>query len=471
MKKPLSLRLRLTVGIVCILSLALTICSTFMINASRQVLEESAISITAREEIALLDGFFEQLGRLGEENNDAVLRYLFGSLAAQAESGSSYVLQQGEQHLFNNSGISPHALFQSNGKNVVMDNTELISSLCILDNITFCVVGFNFPYYEDYYTISVVRDVTEQMSELYKLRFHCILISSIVTITAGIFIAFFLARELRPLRHLQHNAMAIASGDYSCRIEMNQKDELGIVAESFNTMAQSVQNHVAAVEATSEERNILLHALSHEMRTPVTAISGYAYALTHMRMSIEQQAEALAFLESESRRLERLSTKLTELITVTDLQIPLNPIKAEMLQSQVFSILGPMADKQGIHLEIDMGSDTLQGDCDLLVMFITNLYDNARKAGAHSVNISLRKGVLSVKDDGCGIPKGIHDKIMQPFYQGDTSRNQEGFGLGLSLCCKIAMLHGSNLTVESVPGEGSTFTTLLQLHDDSKTER
>lgn len=165
MKKPLSLRLRLTVGIVCILSLALTICSTFIINASRQVLEESAISITAREEIALLDGFFEQLGRLGEENNDAVLRYLFGSLAAQAESGSSYVLQQGEQHLFNNSGISPHALFQSNGKNVVMDNTELISSLCILDNITFCVVGFYFPYYEDYYTISVVRDVTEQMSD------------------------------------------------------------------------------------------------------------------------------------------------------------------------------------------------------------------------------------------------------------------------------------------------------------------
>lgn len=469
MKKTLSLRLRLTAGIVCILALALTICCTFMINASRKVLEESAISLTAREEITLLNGFSEQLSRSGSKHNDLILRYLFGSMEVQAESESTYVLQSGERHLFNNSGISPQALFQINGKSIVVDNTELISSLCTIDRNVFCVVGYNFPYYEDYYTISVVRNVTEQMSQIHELRLCCILISSVVMIAAGFFIAFFLARELRPLQNLQSNAMAIASGDYTCRVEVIQKDELGIVAESFNAMAQAVQNHVAAVEATSEERNILLHALSHEMRTPVTAISGYAYALTHMRMSIEQQAEALAFLESESRRLERLSTKLTELITVTDLQIPLNPIKAEILQSQVFSILGPMADKQGIHLEIDMGSDTLQGDCDLLVMFITNLYDNARKAGAHSVNISLKKGVLSVKDDGCGIPKGIHDKIMQPFYQGDTSRNQEGFGLGLSLCCRIAMLHGSNLTVESVPGEGSTFTTLLQLHDDSKT--
>ena len=63
----------------------------------------------------------------------------------------------------------------------------------------------------------------------------------------------------------------------------------------------------------------------------------------------------------------------------------------------------------------------------------------------------------------------ILDKIMEPFYQGDASRNQEGFGLGLALCRRIAMLHGSDLTVESTPGHGSTFTTLLQLHDDSQT--
>ena len=214
---------------------------------------------------------------------------------------------------------------------------------------------------------------------------------------------------------------------------------------------------------------MLLHALSHEMRTPVTAISGYAYALTHMRMNPEQQEEALDFVESESRRLERLYTKLTELITVTDQKVPLSPIKPEELQTQILAILSPMAEKQGIQLDVNLGNSTFLGDIDLLVMLITNLYDNARKAGAKTLKITMAEGILSVKDDGCGIPKEIQDKIMQPFYQGDASRNQEGFGLGLSLCRRIAFLHGSDLTVESAPGQGCAFTTLLQLHDDSKT--
>ena len=230
-----------------------------------------------------------------------------------------------------------------------------------------------------------------------------------------------------------------------------------------------MQHHIDTVEKTSQERNMLLHALSHEMRTPVTAISGYAYALTHMRMNPEQQEEALDFVESESRRLERLYTKLTELITVTDQKVLLSPIKPEELQTQILAILSPMAEKQGIQLDVNLGNRTFLGDIDLLIMLITNLYDNARKAGAKTFTIMMAEGILSAKDDGCGIPKEIQDKIMQPFYQGDASRNQEGFGLGLSLCRRIAFLHGSDLTVESAPGQGCAFTTLLQLHDDSKT--
>ena len=123
-------------------------------------------------------------------------------------------------------------------------------------------------------------------------------------------------------------------------------------------MAEAVQHHIDTVEKTSQERNMLLHALSHEMRTPVTAISGYAYALTHMRMNPEQQEEALDFVESESRRLERLYTKLTELITVTDQKVLLSPIKPEELQTQILAILSPMAEKQGIQLDVNLANRT-----------------------------------------------------------------------------------------------------------------
>ena len=279
----------------------------------------------------------------------------------------------------------------------------------------------------------------------------------------------FLTMELRPLRDLQQSSAAIAGGDYGRRVQCGRQDELGLVAQSFNTMAQSVQAHIDAVEAASREQNLLLHALSHEMRTPVTAISGYAYALTHLRMNEAQSVEATAFLESESRRLERLYTKLTELLTVTDAQIGLTPLRPEALQGQLLSLLLPAAKKQGIALEIQLGSNTILGDADLLTMLVTNLYDNARKAGATHFRVVLEGGTLTVSDDGCGIPKEIRDKIMQPFFQGDSSRSHEGFGLGLTLCSRIAHLHGSTLRVRSETGKETTFTTLLQLHDDSQT--
>ena len=349
------------------------------------------------------------------------------------------------------------------------ENGSVKTAFCALDGKEYCVVGRRFPYYEETYTVSVVRDVTEHMSQVRRLELTCILISSAVILIAGLTLAVFLATQLRPLGSLQKSAAAIAAGDYRCRAEVVRQDELGIVSESFNHMAEAVQSHVAAVEATSQERNTLLHALSHEMRTPVTAISGYAYALTHMRMNEEQQEEALGFVESESRRLERLYTKLTELITVTDLDVPLCPIFPKEYQSHILAILGPMSEKHGIQLEVALGNRTFLGDADLLTMFLTNLYDNARKAQASTLKIKFADGVLSVKDNGCGIPKEIQDKIMEPFYQGDASRNQEGYGLGLSLCRRIAQIHGSDLQVESVTGKGCTFTTSLQLYDDSKT--
>lgn len=475
MKAPLSLRVKLTLGAVLVLVLALIVCCTLITTASRQVLENVSVLLTAKEDAALVEHFWDQLETMktGADGSISqnVVRYVFGSLAAQADPGSTYVLQQGENHIFNNSGISPEALLESGGQGMIVNNLSLKTRLYAVDGIFYCVAGCSVDYFGDGYTVCVIRDVTEHMSKVQRLRAYCALIGGAVTIVAGLAIGMFLAMELRPLQDLQRNAKAIAEGEYTGRVEVSRKDELGQVSESFNIMAQAVQNHVAAVEATAQERSLLLHALAHEMRTPVTAISGYAYALRHMRMNQEQQEEALNFVEGESRRLERLYTKLTELITVADLEIPLCAIHSEQFESQILAILSPMAHKQGIHLEMDMGGSLFLGDMDLLVVLITNLYDNAKKAGAKSIKIRIENGVLSVKDDGCGMPKDIQDKIMQPFYQGDSSRNQEGFGLGLSLCRRIALLHGSDLAVESAPGKGSTFTIHLQLHDDSKTDR
>lgn len=469
MKHIHSLRFRLTAGSVIVLALALMLCCTLIISASSKVIVSSAVSVTVAEEQTLLTRVQDQLRKIGTVSNENALHYVFKSISAQSGPGCEYVLQLADSEIYNNSGISPYVLLHAKGTQIEVDNEEYQFLISAINGESYCVVGYEFPYYQDAYTISVVKNVTEQMGQIQDLQVYCLTLGFIVTLIAALLIALFLANNLNPLQILRRNAEAIASGDYSDRISVPQNDEIGMVADSFNRMAEAVETHIAEVEKTSQERNMLLHALSHEMRTPVTAISGYAYALTHMRMHEEQKEEALEFLESESRRLERLYTKLTQLLTVTDSQIEFAPINPEEFENRINSLLAPMAEKHGICLEIQMGCTPIIGDSDLLLMLLTNLYDNARKAGASIVSITLSDRTLSVSDNGCGIPEEILDKIMQPFFQGDASRNQEGFGLGLALCRRIALLHGSDLMVESASGKGTTFTTLLQIHDDSQT--
>ena len=137
------------------------------------------------------------------------------------------------------------------------------------------------------YVVSVVRDLSGIRAQLRGLAVKCILISSLITLLAAAAAAVFLKRSLHPLDELRENAEAIAAGNYDRRIGTTRRDELGILANSFDAMAGAVRGHIREVEAASEARNLLLHALAHEMRTPVTAIRGYAYALQTARLSQE----------------------------------------------------------------------------------------------------------------------------------------------------------------------------------------
>lgn len=469
MKKSISLRLKLTLASVAVLILALAVCCILITNASRTLLENAAMTDTASEALSLRAQFSKALEASGAAGNIPVARYLFGAAAVQARSGSSYVLEMGGTPLFNNSGVSPASVFARGSESVTLGQQEFTVGFYRADGLHYCIAGAPLAGLGAEFSVCVVRDITPQMAQVTRLRRYCAAIGAAAAAIAGGLMLLFLTLELRPLKQLQQGAAAIAQGAYNRRVPCGRGDEIGLVARSFNTMAQSVQAHIEAVESAAQEQKLLLHALSHEMRTPVTAISGYAYALTHMRMSKEQAADALTFLDDESRRLERLYTKLTELITVADSKITLAPVSPEPLQAQLLALLSPLAQKQDIQLCIQLGHSPFLGDADLLTMFVSNLFDNARKAGARHFRLTLDGAVLCAADDGCGIPAEIQDKIMQPFYQGDSSRNHEGFGLGLSLCSRIARLHGSQLHVHSEAGQGAAFTICLQLYDDSKT--
>ena len=447
----MKLKSKITAGVLAVLLVALTVCCALMISISKKNILERMLHDT-RADVTRLENNL----KVGEKNiasvkngltENAVLKYLLFKQTKYADADTEYVLVHDGETLYNNSGVNAAQILD-----LRKNDSDIQNELLHLADGDYIVAGKNVRLLGSDCQICVVRNITSVFDQIHRLMFLCTIIGVLILAVAGVCIIVFLKYALQPLERLKKEADAISEGDYKRRTTVRGKDELASLSHSFNTMAASVEQHITAVEETSEARNRLIHALSHEMKTPVTAICGYAYALRSVKMNEEQKSEALEFIDLEARRLERLSGKLTQLVGVTSKDIELVAVDLLELEQQLKKIL---AGKEEIAVHAQAG--TMQGDPDLLLMLITNLCDNARKAGATHIEVTLSPEEIRVKDNGKGIEKAEQEHIFEAFYQGDSSRKQEGFGLGLALCQKIAQLHHMKLRVESQPGTGTTF--------------
>ena len=268
------------------------------------------------------------------------------------------------------------------------------------------------------------------------------------------------------------NAAALADGQYDNRIEVIGKNEIAELAVSFNKMADAIAGHIRTLENTAEQRKLLLSALTHELKTPMTAIIGYSEALMRVHLKKAQQEESIAYINSECKRIERLSQKMMQLITLHGGE-PANikPQPVKNLYEAVNMTLQGIAQKENIVLVFtEKGSPVFDMDIDMMASVLINLFDNARKAGAKHITIAADDDTISVKDDGSGIPQEEIEKITQPFYMVDKSHSQSegGSGLGLALCELIVKAHGARLHIESRLGEGSVVTIRFEkLHFDN----
>ena len=447
----MKLKSKITAGILAVLLVALTVCCTLMISVSKKNILDRMLHDT-RADVTRLENNL----KVGEKNiasvkngltENAVLKYLLFKQSKYADADTEYVLVHDGETLYNNSGVNAAQILD-----LKKNDSDIQNELLHLADGDYIVAGENVRLLGSACQICVVRNITSVFDQIHRLMFLFTMIGVLVLAVAGVCIIVFLKYALQPLERLKKEADAISEGNYKRRTTVQGKDELASLSHSFNTMATSVEQHITAVEKTSEARNRLIHALSHEMKTPVTAICGYAYALRSVKMNEDQKNEALEFIDLEARRLERLSGKLTQLVGVTSKDIELVDVDLLELEQQLKKIL---AGKEEITVHAQAG--TMQGDPDLLLMLITNLCDNARKAGATYIEVILSPEEIQVKDNGKGIEKAEQEHIFEAFYQGDSSRKQEGFGLGLALCQKIAQMHHMKLAVESQPGIGTTF--------------
>lgn len=264
----------------------------------------------------------------------------------------------------------------------------------------------------------------------------------------------------RPLSQLADAAAKLADGDYAAPLPAAKNDEMNALIRAFSRMSAAIDERETALRTQAEERQALIDALAHEMRTPLTAILGGARLLQQSRLSGSQQSELLDTMAREASRLSTMDERLL-LLTRLDHEAPaFAPFDSQAMAREALSVF------DGVRLE---GDDAVfVGERELTILLLRNLVVNAQRAGGkEAVRVTLHPDGFDVTDYGCGMTKEQIARAFEPFYKADKARTRSagGAGLGLPLCRKIARLHHGKLHMESEIGRGTRvcyrFDTLL----------
>lgn len=306
------------------------------------------------------------------------------------------------------------------------------------------------------------------LTDLYRgrdaaLRRFLLLEAAVLAAGAAV-TAVFARRMTRPLRTLTTASAEIADGDYARRTGLHTGDEIETLSSSFDKMADAVQEKITALQADVRQREDFMSAFAHELKTPMTSIIGYADMLRTIQASPAEQYEAAGAIYHEGRRLEALSGKLLALLGLGEETITLQPTALAALWPRL------QAACPGVPLQLPACDAAVQADADLLLDLLCNLVGNAVKASEPGQPVEVRAAdngdtvTMTVADHGCGIPQSEISRVTEPFYMVDKSRarKQGGSGLGLALCKRIAEVHGSDLHIESTPGEGTRVSVILR---------
>ena len=310
---------------------------------------------------------------------------------------------------------------------------------------------------------------------------------------------YFISRYMtKPLEKLNHVSEEIAQGDYATRVNVKSHDEIGLLAQKFNIMAQAVSEHVDELNDMVHRREQFVADFTHEIKTPMTSIIGYADTMRSLELPREEQMMALGYIFSEGKRLESMSQKLFELIYLRRHDIEKERVHMADLCAEVVKVVEPAYENRHLTIETEIEDAVLTVNRELLVTALVNLMDNARKASSEGGKVEITGKYVHDKvnstledkkpqkndesadnecadtyeiciiDYGIGMTKEQADRICDEFYMVDKSRARKegGAGIGMSLVAVILEHHNAKLSVESEFGCGTTMR--ISLHGKSE---
>lgn len=290
------------------------------------------------------------------------------------------------------------------------------------------------------------------------------------TLAVALLLTLLLSAGLtRPIKELKAASERIASGDYTERTSIKTDDEIGAFSKSFDTMACAVEEKVRSLNESIREREDFVSAFTHEIKTPMTSMLGYASILRKGEEEPEKCRAAADYIWRETGRLEALSQKLMALMGLKNEELSLETVSVSALFDSLEKTVPASSKEVSVSSKSQRGTKVLANRV-LLDDLLRNLVVNAQRACGDGGQVTVRSEEkdgeveLSVTDNGCGIPKDELDRITEPFYMVDKSRarSENGSGLGLALSDRIAKLHKTALRFESKVGKGTTVSLILQ---------
>lgn len=290
---------------------------------------------------------------------------------------------------------------------------------------------------------------------------------TLIMLFAGMIIMHFISSLLtKPVRLLTEATKRMAAGDYAYRARKISQDELGELTKDFNSMAEALEQNIEKLEEEIEAKEEFMGAFAHELKTPLTAIIGYADMLRSHKMDEEKSIMSANYIYTEGKRLEAMSLRLLDIIVAGKEEAQLQTVPAETIFEYLKDMFYGGRDMEFV-FSYEQGE--VLAEVNLIKTVLVNLIDNACKASEAGGRIEI-SGTLSeegyrfaVRDYGIGIPEAEQHKITKAFYMVDKSRarSKNGAGLGLALCVEILKIHQSRLEIESKTGEGSCFSFVL----------
>lgn len=397
------------------------------------------------------------------------------------ELGGSYLNDNYLRYFFKTESDEYSVCFQVQGTEIVEIYNQTVFDLGFLESLNYASVSDTVP--EENFDIAAlnwegrhylvfqsgtewdlryfrIEDITYVWERMGRLTGILVLITAGVLLCTMVCLSLILKKVLNPLQELNVSARRIAEGQYHQRIAAVSRDEIGQLSENFNKMAAAVELRTKSLEESELKKTLFMGNLTHELKTPMTAISGYAQTLLHARLSQEEQKEALSYIYQECGRLERLSRKMMKLLELDrDVELTLTETPIKEIFQAVERSCGELLRQRRMTLKWTEEGQSFPVERDLMTDAILNLVDNAAKASQDGGRILLRAGAdfIEVVDFGKGIPKEEQERILEPFYMVDKSRSRKvgGAGLGLALVALIAKAHHCELKIESEVGKGT----------------